>query len=90
MTNRTLIQGTIEYLDVTVTADITLDGDVEVSLDRGLTWTAAAWIGDADTTRTARLLLETAAMDKDQYSVWVKLTDLPEIPIISAGSLLVS
>jgi hypothetical protein len=99
MSNRAIIQGTIEYLDVTVTADVNLTGVVELSFDQGTTWTAAAWLGTAATTRTARLLLDTTATTgtppvplwpEGNYPVWVRLTDAPEIPIVSAGSLRVT
>lgn len=89
MTNRTLVQGTVEYLDVTLTADVNLTGTVEFSLDRGATWLTAAWIGSAGTTRTARYLLTTATLHKTNYAVWVRLSDSPEVPILAAGSLLV-
>lgn len=95
MSNRTLIQGTIEYLDVVVTADVELTGDVDLSFDHGATWTAATWQGTAATTRTARILLDTTATDDDDaliwpkrsYPVWARLADTPEVPVISAGSL---
>jgi hypothetical protein len=99
MSNRVIIQGTIEYLDVVVTADENLAGTVELSFDQGTTWTAAAWLGTAATTRTARLLLDTTATTgtppvlvwpEGNYPVWVRLTDTPEIPIVSAGSLRVT
>lgn len=95
MSNRSIIQGTIEYIDVTVTADVNLSGTVEVSFDKGATWTAATWQGSAATTRTARLLVDTTDVDdddvlvwaRDAYPVWVRLTDTPEVPIVNAGSL---
>lgn len=85
--DRTMVQGSIEYLDVPVTADVELTMDVELSLDRGTTWTAAAWTGDAGTTRTARLLLDSTGLARTRHPVWVRFTDLPEVPIILAGFL---
>lgn len=98
MSSRTFIQGSVEYLDVSVTADVNLTGTVELSFDQGATWTEAAWQGSAGLTRTARLLVDTNETDDDDepvwrttnYPVWVRLTDAPEIPIISAGSLRVT
>lgn len=86
MTDHTLVRGTKEYLDVTVSADIELDGTVEFSFDR-TTWVAAAWQGDEATTRTARYLLDTEDMERSSYPVYVRFTDVPEIPILRAGTL---
>lgn len=93
MTNRTLIQGTIEYLDVEVVADANLTGVVEFSFDDTATWEAAAWIGSVGTTRTARLLVDTTELDglelvwaRGNYEVWVRLTDAPEVAIVQASS----
>lgn len=87
MTDRIIVRGSLEYLNVPVTADVELTMDVEISLDRGATWTAATWIGDAGTTRTARLLLDSTGLDRSRHPVWVRFTDLPEVPIILAGFL---
>lgn len=86
-TARTFIQGTIEYLDVTVTADVNLTNDVDFSLDVGETWVAAEWIGSAALSRTARYLLDTTEMARDVHTVLVRLADTPETPIVSAGSI---
>jgi hypothetical protein len=88
--SREFIQGSVEYLDVSVTADVNLTGTVQFSLDRGATWDAATWQGSAATTRTARLLLDTSELDQSGYPVWVKLSDTPETPIVSAGTIAVT
>lgn len=91
MSTRTFIQGSIEYLDVVVTADVNLTGAVEFSLDRGTAWVTAVWIGSAGLVRTARYLLDTTAMDRgSSYPVWVRLADTPEVPVVSAGSIRIS
>lgn len=84
-----LVRGTIEYLDVVLTADVVLTGTVEISFDRE-TWTAASWQGDPATTRTARILLDTTNLTGQGYTVFVRLTDNAEIPIIDAGALQLS
>lgn len=85
MIDRSFVQGTVEYLDIVVSADVSLTGTVEFSLDRGETWIEATWTGSAGLTRTARYLLDTSAVDKDVYDVRVRLADTPEQPVIEAG-----
>lgn len=82
--------GSREFLYADVTADVTLDAQVvEIGVGRTVTdatWLAAGWQGDAGTTRSARALLDgTLALGK--WSVFVRITDNPEIPIIHAGVL---
>lgn len=87
MTNLTMYRGSVEYIEVpmTVTGG-TLDGVVEPSFDR-TTWTAATWLGSAGSSRTCRLLLNTTALTYGTHSVYVRLTDTPEIPVLLAGTL---
>lgn len=87
MTTRVLYRGTQEYLDVPLTSDAELTGAVEISFDRE-TWLTAEWVGDVGTTRTARILVtpnNTPAVSSTD--VFVRFTDNPEIPIISAGQI---
>lgn len=85
---RTLYRGTVEYLECEVVADAELDTqDVDISLDGGTTWTAAEWFGDAGTTRSARILLDTADMDEGKYTVYVRVALTPEVPISHAGTV---
>jgi hypothetical protein len=86
---REFIKGSVEYLDIAVTADAELTGTVEFSTDRGTTWETAGWIGSVGVSRTARLLLDTGDYEEDTYPVWVRLSDTPEVPIVDAGALTV-
>lgn len=89
MTQRVIYRGTTEYLDVDVTSDVELAAQVvQVAFDRG-TWLTAAWIGAAGTTRTCRVLLNAGNIpaDRTDSTVFVKVTDTPEIPVFSAGPI---
>jgi hypothetical protein len=86
--------GSIEYLQATVTADVTLDNTVAVALS--LTplstgahdWKPAGWIGTAGTTRVAQTT-DPLTYVAGNYTVFVKLTDTPEIPILAAYAVTV-
>ncbi len=81
-------EGSVEYLNVDITADVTLDTQpVDIRVGNGV-WQAAAWAGTAGTTRTARLLY--IADTPGLYAVWVRVDDNPETPILRAGTLSVS
>lgn len=87
---RVLYVGTVEYLDLVVTADVDLDQDVEITFDRE-TWIPAAWAGDVGTTRTAQVLLGDAVPlpAKGAHKVYLRFTDNPEIPVVLAGTVVV-
>lgn len=90
MSNRqTFVAGSVEYLTVTVTADVTLDTQpVALSLDKGVTWLACTWQGSAATTRKARTTSPiTFSGTWRNAAVLVKITDTPEIPIVNAGGI---
>jgi hypothetical protein len=92
-------RGTIEYVKALVKADVTLDDTVSVSLSLSTgndsigyvhTWLTGAWEGAAGTQRTARTASAVtfdSAYPKGTYSLFVKLTDSPEIPLINAGTV---
>lgn len=87
LTTRTYILGTIEYVGVTVTADEELDAQsVAISLDHGETWIPSSWQGDPGLTRTAQTDAPVTFSEKTNGRVLVKVTDSPEVPIVSAGS----
>lgn len=88
MSQRTIVRGSVEYLEVTVTCDFTLSAQpVEFSFDQ-TTWYTAAWQGSAGATRAARLLLNGSNTPAGRSAtVWVRITDDPEIPILDAGRL---
>lgn len=85
---RTILTGSVEYLDIEVECDFTLDAQpVAISFDR-TEWLTAAWVGAAGTARTARLLLNADNMPaKGWHQTYVKVTDNPEIPVIETGVL---
>lgn len=88
---RTIYRGSTEYLEVAVTADVTLASQpVSISFDR-TTWHSAAWTGDPGLTRTARLLVGSSGCPVPAKStpVFVRITDNPEAPVIYAGTLAV-
>lgn len=83
--------GTVEYLTVTVTADVELNTQpVDVSFDKA-EWLPAEWIGVVGTTRQARTTAPVTftATRRDPRSVWVRVTDVDESPILLAGSVTV-
>lgn len=80
----------MEYLGVTVTANVVLDSQpVSIAFDRDGTWHPATWIGVAGTTRTAQVLVNDSIIptSRSATSVYVRVTDNPEVPIIRAGQL---
>jgi hypothetical protein len=87
--------GSVEYLEASVTADVSLTMVVAIAITKGSgthTWLAAGWTGAADTTRTARTTsaFDTGTLTRGQYGLYVKLTDSPEVPIIKAGEVSIS
>lgn len=88
---RIVQRGSIEYVDVEVTADVALGTQaVAISFEPyPYSWVTAAWEGAAGTTRTASVLADDASFpeDEEEVEVFVKVTDSPEVPIRSAGPL---
>lgn len=85
-------RGSIEYITATVTADVPLTMPVELSLSRGdqHTWLPATWEGTPGETRNVRttnVVTFDDTFEHRTYSVCVRLTDNPEVPIVNAGSL---
>jgi hypothetical protein len=83
-----------EYLAVSVTADVTLTTqqvEIAVTLDQPGEddWLTATWVGTAGTTRQARLTPAQMGTDRapNEWLVFVRITDTPEIPVLLAGSL---
>jgi hypothetical protein len=85
-----------EYVKVTITSDVTLGAQpVEFAFlatgdpDADTTWHTASWAGDAGTTRAARLLAGPGAVElaAGWWTLWVRVTDDPEIPVREAGPL---
>lgn len=82
--------GTTEYIKAIVTADITLDAQpVAISIDGKTTWLPGTWLGSAGQTRTVRTTdVYTFATKLSPRSVYVRVTDSSEIPIIKAAGKL--
>ena len=103
MSTVTIVEGAIEYLDFPVTAVdadgvvVDMTGDVvqiafqPVRATSALDWQSAVWDPDA-ATATVRVLFGTGvfALAAGVYDVGLKITDNPEIPILSAGTLYVA
>jgi hypothetical protein len=88
--NLSIPRGSVEYIEATVTADVSLTMPVELSLSRGTThtWLPATWQGAAGTTRTAQTTAPITLGDDypaAAYSLFARLTDTPEQPIIACG-----
>lgn len=95
MSTRIMYVGTVEYLDVTVTNTLGVPFNtqpVAISIDGGKTFNTAAWQGTAGPTRTCSLLIGTTVPlpAPGAYDIRVQITDSPEIPIIDAGTFIVS
>lgn len=84
---RKIIKGAVEYLVLPVveTTGNDLDQPVEISIDRGETWSTAEWVGDPGPSRSARILIDTTTMTAGRYPAWLRLTDAPETPWVNAG-----
>lgn len=95
-------RGTVEYVKAVVTADVTLTDSmtVELSLSTGNNnigythnWLTGAWDGTEATTRTARTgsaVTFDSTYPKGSYTLFVRLTDNPEVPLINAGQVRVT
>lgn len=91
MSNRIVYRGATEIIEVSVTADDVeiADQTVHLSFDYGATWVAASWTSAAGNTRTASATIIVSdhfgrAMTRP---VLVRVTDVPESPIVKAGML---
>lgn len=86
-------RGSTEYVEATVTVDVPLDMTVELALTRGNNdhvWLPATWQGDVGTTRTARTTNPVTFDDdypRSAYSLFARLTDTPEEPIVRVGTV---
>lgn len=94
-TKLTIPRGSVEYVEATVTADLTLDMTIELSLSRGNThtWLPATWQGAAGTTRVAQTTSPITFGDDypySSYSLYARLADAPEAPIIYIGPVLIT
>lgn len=86
----------LQYLTASITADVTLDDQVvALALMADSTgspgaddWTTATWVGDAGTTRSARILVGPGGdftPSVGGYTVYGRVTNDPEIPVMKVG-----
>jgi hypothetical protein len=97
--SRVIYRGATEYISSPVVSNVTLSAQpVHFSFDDRATWTAATWIGssvqDPQTllwTRTAQLQVVASTMfpAAGMFTLLVRVTDNPEIPIMNAGGITV-
>ena len=81
--------GSVEYLYADVTGDVALEGPVEMGLGVGadeVVWQEAQWVGDVGTSRSARLLLD-GSLAVGTYYLFARVTDSPEVPVLSCGKV---
>ena len=90
----TIPRDSVEYVRAPVTADVDLGMGVEISIRYGTAahvWLPATWVGTLGPSRTARtttqVTFSAALYPKPAYTVYVRLTDTPEVPIIEAGTI---
>lgn len=80
-------RGSEEYVTILVESDVVLDTQpVEFSIKPGV-WINATWISSPATTRRAHALVDFSDYYKGKYTVKVRVTDSPEIPIFPVGVL---
>lgn len=88
---QTVVAGSVEYITVTVTADVPLSTQtVALSVDRGVTWLDCSWTGSPDTTRKARTNTPLTFAAGKTLPVLVRVENPPETHIVRAGSITVS
>jgi hypothetical protein len=103
VTTRTMRHDSREYLGVNVTADVELDEQpVSIAVHpysstADPTLSPAEWVGDAGTTREARILVgpggDPSVVELTRgstYRILVKVTDNPEAPVVEAYQLKVT
>lgn len=84
-TDRVFIRGSVEYVDVLLNSDVTLDAQmVEFSL-RPDEWFPATWIGSPGNSRVARALVDFSLYYTGTYRLRARITDLPEVPIMDVA-----
>ena len=81
----------VEFIHATVTSDVDVSVDpVHMAITKfnidpvSADWKVAVWETDGI---TCKILV--GPLDKGRYTVWVKINDSSEIPVLEAGSLLV-
>lgn len=94
MSTRVLYRGSTEYVEASITADVTLDTQtVTLSVDGGTTYVAATWQDSAGTTRTARtsspVVVTTALPNAGVYTLLAKIVDATETTIVHCGGIVV-
>ena len=97
MTTLTLQRETLEQLEVTITTDVTITGDVvefavSSTTGRPVVWVAGSW----HPTKAGVALTPTIgaagalAVTPGRWLLWCRITDTPEHPVLSCGAILVA
>lgn len=92
MSTRVLYRGATEYVEASITADVTLGSQtVALSFDGGTTWVTAAWQGSAGTTRTAQtsspVVVSSTFTTPGVYKLLARVTDASETTIVKCGGV---
>lgn len=90
----------VEYARVRITADVTLNSQTvalafltsSTAEPAGGDWQTATWLGAADTTRYAGVLVGPGnlVLAEGVYWVWWKVTDTPEVPARRGGRITIT
>lgn len=80
-----ITQGSVEYLEATVTADADLTGSTPslalTAAGATPSWLTAAWVGTPTTTGVARTSSPHTFDTPGIFTVYVKVADSPEVPV---------
>jgi hypothetical protein len=92
MSTRILYAGAVEYVEASITADVSLDAQtVTLSVDGGTTWLASTWQGTAGLTRTARTTLpvtvSTSLPTRGVHTLLARVVDGTETTIVKCGGI---
>jgi len=80
-------RGSVEYVEVEITSDNVLDAQpVEFSFEPSV-WLSATWQGAPGTSRVARVLMDFGTLYRGTYTLRVRITDAPEVPIIDVTQI---
>jgi hypothetical protein len=92
MSTRVLHLGATEYVEASITADVSLDAQtVTLSVDGGTTWLASTWLGIAGLTRSARtsspVVVSTSLPTRGVHTLLARVVDGTETTIVKCGGI---
>ena len=80
--------GSKEYVKAEVTSDSVISAQpVEIRVNGA--WLNASWLGDPGLTRVASVLVDFAGATPGYQTIYVRITDAPEVPLINAGQIVI-